>query len=187
MNLGFRGPQFSRGFDALKVWVSLLAHGRDAYARRIEHDIELTGYLASRVAEHPEFELVSTGLSICCFRYRPAGVDDEDELNPLNERLLTALQVDGRVYPSNAIVDGRYCLRTCIVNFRTEAEDLDRLLDVQSRARRPRSGRAQLDLALIALDLFDAHVDRIAQPVRPAAAPTDERRAERIELEVVAG
>ena len=101
-----------------------------AYARRIEHDIELTDYLASRVAEHPDFELVSTGLSICCFRYRPAGVDDEDELNRLNESLLTALQVDGRVYPSNAVVDGRFCLRTCIVNFRTEAEDLDRVLDV---------------------------------------------------------
>jgi glutamate/tyrosine decarboxylase-like PLP-dependent enzyme len=132
INLGFRGPQFSRGFDALKVWVSLLAHGRKAYARRIEHDIELTRYLAAQVDEHPEFELLASGLSICCFRYRPAGIDDEDELNALNERLVTELQVDGRVYPSNAIVDGRYCVRTCIVNFRTEAEDLDRLLEVAS-------------------------------------------------------
>jgi len=130
VNLGFRGPQFSRGFDALKVWVSLLAHGRTAYARRIEHDIELSDYLAARVEEHPEFELLATGLSICCFRYRPEGVDDEEELNRLNERLVSALQVDGRVYPSNAIVDGRFCLRTCIVNFRTEAEDLDRVLEV---------------------------------------------------------
>jgi aromatic-L-amino-acid decarboxylase len=130
VNLGFRGPQFSRGFDALKVWVSLLAHGRKAYARRIEHDIELTRYLAAQVDEHPDFELLANGLSICCFRYRPAGIDDEEELNALNERLVTELQVDGRVYPSNAIVDGRYCLRTCIVNFRTEAEDLDRLLEL---------------------------------------------------------
>jgi aromatic-L-amino-acid decarboxylase len=132
INLGFRGPQFSRGFDALKVWVSLLAHGRKAYARRIEHDIELTRYLAARVDEHPEFELLASGLSICCFRYRPAGVDDDEELNALNERLVTELQVDGRVYPSNAILDGRYCLRSCIVNFRTEAQDLDRLLEVAS-------------------------------------------------------
>ena len=130
VNLGFRGPQFSRGFDALKVWVSLLAHGRKAYARRIEHDIELTRYLAAQVDQHPDFELLANGLSICCFRYRPAGIDDEEELNALNERLVTKLQVDGRVYPSNAIVDGRYCLRTCIVNFRTEAEDLDRLLEL---------------------------------------------------------
>lgn len=130
VNLGFMGPQFSRGWDALKVWVSLLAHGRAAYARRIEHDIALTQYLAARVDEHSEFELLSSGLSICCFRYRPEDVDDEEYLNRLNERLVTDLQVDGRVYPSNAVLDGRFCLRTCIVNFRTEAEDLDRVLEV---------------------------------------------------------
>ena len=132
VNLGFMGPQFSRGFDALKVWVSLLAHGRTAYARRIEHDIELTRYLAARVEERPDFELLASGLSICCFRYRPEGVDDEETLDRLNERLLTELQFDGRVFPSNAILDGRFCLRTCIVNFRTEADDLDRVLEVAS-------------------------------------------------------
>jgi aromatic-L-amino-acid/L-tryptophan decarboxylase len=129
-NLGFMGPQFSRGFDALKVWVSLLAHGRAAYARRISHDVALTRYLAERVEEHQELELVTANLSICCFRYRPSGVDDEAALNRLNERLMTELQLDGRVYLSNAIVAGRFCLRTCIVNFRTEAEDLDRVLEV---------------------------------------------------------
>jgi aromatic-L-amino-acid/L-tryptophan decarboxylase len=130
INLGFAGPQFSRGFDALKVWVSLLAHGRAAYARRIAHDIELTRYLGARVEEHPEFELISAALSICCFRYQPEGVDDDEYLDRLNERMMTELQLDGRVYPSNAILNGRFCLRTCIVNFRTEADDLDRVLDV---------------------------------------------------------
>lgn len=130
VNLGFMGPQFSRGFDALKVWVSLLAHGRAAYGRRISHDVALTRYLAGRVEEHPDFELLASGLSICCFRYRPEGLDDDAYLDRLNERLMTALQLDGRVFPSNAIVRGRFCLRTCIVNFRTEAEDLDRVLEV---------------------------------------------------------
>lgn len=129
-NLCYLGPQFSRGFDALKVWVSLLAHGRAAYADRIAHDVALTRYLASRVQEHPRFELVAAGLSICCFRYRPAEVRDDDYLDRLNERLLTELQLDGRVFPSNAIVNGRFCLRTCIVNFRTEADDLDLVLEV---------------------------------------------------------
>src|SRR6185295_3756405 len=47
-DLGFAGVQFSRGFAALKVWVSLLAHGRDAYTRRIRHDVELARYLHAR-------------------------------------------------------------------------------------------------------------------------------------------
>ena len=50
----------------------------------------------------------------------------------LNNRLMTAIQLDGRVYCSNAVLDGRFCLRSCIVNYRTEADDMDALLDVAS-------------------------------------------------------
>jgi aromatic-L-amino-acid/L-tryptophan decarboxylase len=132
VDFAMHGPQFSRGFAALKVWVSLLAHGRAAYGRRIAHDVALARYLGELVAEHPDFELMcEPRLSICCFRHRPAGWDGgEDELDRLNERLMTAIMADGRVYCSNAVIDGRFGLRACIVNFRTEAEDVERLLAV---------------------------------------------------------
>jgi aromatic-L-amino-acid decarboxylase len=129
------GPQFSRGFWALKVWVSLLAHGRDAYARRIAHDVALARYLAEQAEARPEFEVMApTTLSIACFRYvppdLPEGPGREEYLNQLNERLMTELQMSGRVFPSNAVLRGTFALRACIVNFRTEAEDMDALLDV---------------------------------------------------------
>lgn len=129
------GPQFSRGFAAFKIWVSLLAHGRAAYARRIAQDAALARYLSERVAERPDFELAApTVLSICCFRYVPQGLPPspgrEAYLHRLNERLMTEIQLDGRVYCSNAVLNGRFVLRACIVNFRTEAADCDRLLDV---------------------------------------------------------
>jgi aromatic-L-amino-acid decarboxylase len=60
------------------------------------------------------------------------GPGREEYLNQLNERLLTEIQLDGRVFCSNAVRNGRFVLRICIVNFRTEAEDLDALLDVAS-------------------------------------------------------
>ena len=128
-------PQFSRSFWALKVWVSLLAHGTNAYGRRIAHDVELSKYLHRRADERPDFEpMAPTTLSICCFRYVPPDLPDgpgrEEYLNALNERLMTAIQMDGRVYPSNAVLDGRFVLRSCIVNFRTEADEMDLLLDV---------------------------------------------------------
>jgi aromatic-L-amino-acid/L-tryptophan decarboxylase len=137
VDLGRHSPNFSRGFWALKVWVSLLAHGRRAYARRISHDAELARYLAARVEEEPAFELMApVGLSITCFRYVPEGLPDvpgrDGYLDLLNGRLMTAIQLDGRVYCSNAVLGGRFCLRSCIVNFRTEAEDLDALLEVAS-------------------------------------------------------
>ena len=132
VDFGMHGPQFSRGFAALKVWVSLLAHGRAAYARRIEHDVALTRYLAALVGEHPDFELMcEPRLSICCFRFRPSGWDGgEEQLDRVNERLMMAIMADGRVYCSNAVIDGRFGLRSCIVNFRTEAADVERLLAV---------------------------------------------------------
>ncbi|HEX7463500.1 MAG TPA: pyridoxal-dependent decarboxylase [Actinomycetota bacterium] len=134
-DFGRLGPQFSRSFWALKVWVSLLAHGRRAYSARISHDAALARYLGACVEERPEFELVTpVNLSICCFRYVPPGLPDgpdrEAYLSRLNERLMTEIQLDGRVFCSNAVLGDRFVLRACIVNFRTEAEDLDALLSV---------------------------------------------------------
>jgi aromatic-L-amino-acid decarboxylase len=137
IDLGRHGPQFSRSFWALKVWVSLLAHGRRAYADRISHDAALARYLGASAEARGDFELCCpVGLSICCFRYVPTDLTDADPaeregyLDRLNERLMTEIQLDGRVYVSNAILDGRFTLRACVVNFRTEADDIDAVLDV---------------------------------------------------------
>ncbi len=124
------GPQFSRGFAALKIWLSLLAHGRTAYARRIAHDVALAKYLDARVRERDDLQsMAKVTLSIACFRYVPAGVTDDAYLDALNERLMAEIQMDGRAFCSNAVLGERYALRACIVNFRTEAKDVDALLD----------------------------------------------------------
>jgi glutamate/tyrosine decarboxylase-like PLP-dependent enzyme len=127
------GPQNSRGFRALKVWMGLRHAGRKGYAESIGGDIRLARELFDRAAVHPELEAVTNGLSITTFRYVPPGVDrtaaDHRPLNALNERILTALQQSGRAYVSNALLDGRYLLRACIVNFRTRSEDLQVLCD----------------------------------------------------------
>jgi aromatic-L-amino-acid/L-tryptophan decarboxylase len=133
VDFGVLGPQFSRGFQALKVWVSLLAHGRRAYAARISHDAELARYLGARVQDHPDLELAApVGLSICCFRFVPAdlppGPEAAEYVSRLNNRLMTAIQHDGRAFCSNALLEGRWALRACIVNYRTESQDVDALL-----------------------------------------------------------
>ncbi len=77
--------------------------------------------------------LTPQSLSIACFRFVPEGLppgtDRDDYLNTLNERLMAEIQLDGRVFPSNAVVDDRFWLRACIVNFRTEADDIEALLE----------------------------------------------------------
>ena len=150
LDLGMMGPQLSRSFWALKIFVSLLAHGSKGYGRRISHDASLARYLAERVQEHPNFELMApVGLSICCFRYVPTGLPKTSETNAyldqLNERLMAEVQLDGRVYYSNAELNGRFVLRCCIVNFRTEAEHIDEVIAVTSElgARLDREMRPQ--------------------------------------------
>jgi glutamate/tyrosine decarboxylase-like PLP-dependent enzyme len=135
IDMHIRSPQFSRSFQALKVWVSLLAHGWDAYVRRIRHDVELAGYLYALAASRAEFEVLPyQSLSIACYRYVPDGLPPgaarEEYLNDLNARLMMELQLQGRTFPSNAVVSDRFWLRACIVNFRTEAEDMEALLDI---------------------------------------------------------
>lgn len=135
-------PQFSRPFSALKIWVSLLAHGWSAYEERIEHDVNLARYLHHVAATHPELEpMGDPGLSITCFRYVPEKLpehpDKDTYLDALNERIMFDLQLGGVVFPSNAIINGQLALRSCIVNFRTEADTMDELA-----AQTVRLGRA---------------------------------------------
>jgi aromatic-L-amino-acid decarboxylase len=135
------GPQNSRGFRALKVWLMLQQIGRDGYVELLSQDIALAQELFQRVALYPELEAFSTSLSITTFRYRPTDLNSCDEkieiyLNKLNHDLLTRLQEGGEVYVSNAVIDGKFVLRACIVNFRTTLEDIHSLPEIVVRAGR---------------------------------------------------
>ena len=124
LNFVEHGPQNSRGFRALKVWLALRQAGAAGYRRMIADDIALSRALAAAVDGHPELQLLTQSLSITTFRYVPPGVTDEAQLNRLNTTLLDALQRGGELFVSNAVIDGRYALRACIVNFHTTAADI---------------------------------------------------------------
>jgi len=127
-----RGIQLSREFHALKIWVTLKHHGRRGLVAAIEHDLRMAALLAGSIEAAPDFELLAPReLSIVCFRYLPAdlaAIADREPvrayLDALNERILVESQRDGRVFLSSTRLGGRYALRACLINFRTEPEDL---------------------------------------------------------------
>ncbi len=126
------GPQNSRGFRALKVWLALQQVGRDGYTQMISTDIELARQLFELIPQFPQLQALTNSLSITTFRYIPTDLNAGDEkveqyLNQLNEQLLTRLQNSGEVYLSNAVVNGKFALRACIVNFRTSLADIKAL------------------------------------------------------------
>lgn len=124
------GPQNSRGFRALKVWLGLRQAGRSGYVKMIADDILLARELSRLVEVEPELQACTQGLSITTFRYVPADLTPGSEavevyLNRLNAELLARLQRSGEAFLSNAIVGGAFLLRACIVNFRTALEDVE--------------------------------------------------------------
>jgi glutamate/tyrosine decarboxylase-like PLP-dependent enzyme len=130
------GPQNSRGFRALKVWLALRQAGAGGYRQMISDDIELSRAMADAVRAHPALELITQNLSITTFRYVPEDLRstraDESAayLDALNEALLEALQRGGEAFVSNAVVQGRYVLRACIVNFHTERTDVEAVPEI---------------------------------------------------------
>ncbi len=122
------GIQLSRGFRALKVWMSLKEHGLDKYARLVRQNIEQARYLAALVREAPDLELLApVPLNIVVFRYVSPG-RDAAALDALNQDLLIQLHEQGIAVPSNLTIGGRFALRVAIANHRSRREDFDLLV-----------------------------------------------------------
>lgn len=129
------GIQQSRGFKALKLWLTLQQVGERGYRDLITRDIALSHMLRAKIRARPDFELIAAGpLSICCFVYRPTGEIDGPGLDSLNREILAAVQEEGRAFLTATELNGRFVLRACIVNFRTTETDLDLLLDTIAEA-----------------------------------------------------
>jgi glutamate/tyrosine decarboxylase-like PLP-dependent enzyme len=126
------GPELSRRFRALKVWMLLKGVGLDSLSQAIESNLACARYFESMVRASDDFEMVApVELSIFCFRHVPAELRREspEAIDAFNERLLIALQRDGSSYLSNATLGGRFALRGCVLNYRTTFRDMEILLD----------------------------------------------------------
>src|SRR5438093_485654 len=126
------GPELSRRFRALKVWMFLKGVGLDRLSEAIETNLACARYLESMVRGSDDFEMVApVELSIFCFLHVPVQLKNEspEAIDAFNERLLVALQRDGSSYLSNATLAGRFALRGCVLNYRTTLRDMEILLD----------------------------------------------------------
>src|SRR5450759_3905746 len=126
------GPELSRPFRALDLWLLLKSIGTEAIGQAIEDNIACANYFDGLVSATDDFEMLApVDLSIFCFRYRPRGF--AGDLDALNERVMLEVQRGGSSYLSNARVRGAFALRGCVLNYRTTKRDMEILLeDVRS-------------------------------------------------------
>ncbi len=133
------GPELSRRFRALKVWMLLKGVGLEGLGEAVERNLVCAHYFESMVRASEDFEMVApVELSIFCFRHVPEHLKGEAPkvIDAFNERLLIALQRDGSSYLSNATLGGRFVLRGCVLNYRTTLRDMEILLDDLRRVAR---------------------------------------------------
>lgn len=122
------GLQTTRGFKALKVWMTLKEHGAEKFGRLVDQNIAQARCLTALVEAEPALELVApTSINIVCYRYHPAGVEGE-ALKALNTEIMIRLQEQGTAALSDTTVHGEHCLRVAIANHRTRRSDLDFLI-----------------------------------------------------------
>jgi aromatic-L-amino-acid/L-tryptophan decarboxylase len=123
------GVQLSRGFRALKVWMSLKSHGADAWGRLVEQNVAQARHLRDRIVAEPRLELLApVPLNVVCFRFVAPGIDGA-ALDDLNQEILIRVQERGIAVPSSTILGGRFALRVAITNHRSRREDFDLFVD----------------------------------------------------------
>ncbi len=124
-----RGIELTRSFRALKVWLSLKAHGVKAFTKLIEQNVAQARYLVGLIESHADLELLAdVPLNVVCFRYRPAD-GAEDSLNIVNQELLMRLQESGIAVISSTVFGGKFALRAALTNHRSKREDFQILID----------------------------------------------------------
>lgn len=127
--LGDYGFELSRGFKALKLWMSLREQGVDKFGALISQHIDMAGAFTDRILAEPRLELVApTAINIVCFRYRDKG-GTEAELRALNTEILLRIQESGIAVLTDTTLAGRHSLRAAINNHRTRPEDLDLVIN----------------------------------------------------------
>jgi aromatic-L-amino-acid decarboxylase len=121
--------EYSRPLRALKLWLALRVHGAQAFRAAIEGNLAQAQLLYGLASAHPDFETREhpPQLSIVPIRHVLPGCTDLDRHN---DELCRAMQHDGRVFISPAVIDGQTWLRPCFTNFRTTADDVRMALAV---------------------------------------------------------
>jgi glutamate/tyrosine decarboxylase-like PLP-dependent enzyme len=123
-----RSPQLSRGFKALKVWMTLKEHGFEKFGRLVSQNVRQARYLGGLVEAEQRLELMApVALNVVPFRFAPPDLDPEAS-DGVNRELLMRIQEQGIAVPSHTRVNGRFTIRVCICNHRSRREDFDLLL-----------------------------------------------------------
>jgi aromatic-L-amino-acid decarboxylase len=137
VNFADRGLQLSRGFRALKIWVSIQTFGLRAFRSAIQRSLELAELAEAMVRSHEELSLCAPAtLGIVCFRREWTGCD-EAETERRGIALIDALERSGAALVSSTRLAGRHAVRLCVLNPSSTEDDIQRVIEHFANASMP--------------------------------------------------
>jgi aromatic-L-amino-acid/L-tryptophan decarboxylase len=125
------GPELTRGYRGLRLWLPLHLHGVDAFRRELDEKLDLSAHVHRTLSADPNLDVPLTpDLTVSVFR-SPHG-------DAATERLLSRVNGTRRAYLSSTRLDGRHTIRLCVLSFRTHKPHVDEVLEIIQDAARPR-------------------------------------------------
>jgi glutamate/tyrosine decarboxylase-like PLP-dependent enzyme len=116
------GPDLSRSFRALKVWMTISAYGAEKLGHIVNNSCALAKHLAMRIKQSNSLELLApVPLNIVCFKVKK-------HTDQQTADLVAGLQDSGLFAPSTTSIKGQLAIRAAIVNHRTQISDIDALI-----------------------------------------------------------
>ncbi|MFD4676163.1 pyridoxal phosphate-dependent decarboxylase family protein [Lentzea sp. NPDC058450] len=117
------GPELTREFRGLRVWLPLHLHGVAAFREALDEKHDLANHLRAELAKIDGIEVLRSDLTVVVFRSADS------------ERLLKDINGSGRFFVSSTRLDGQFTLRMCVLSHRTHREHVDEVIDLVRRWR----------------------------------------------------
>lgn len=129
------GPQMSRGFMALKLWMSIKHYGLEGYRTLLSQNVRCVEYLDSLVRNSNDFTAFhKPNLQMYSFRYTPTKLVQkykdnpqllEEKLDILNQQMTDRIQISGVAFLMTTRIRGKVALRLSVCSHRTTISDID--------------------------------------------------------------
>lgn len=126
------GPELSRPFRGLRVWLPVKMHGIGVFEEQLEEKLVLARFAADRVRALPGIEMLAEPqLSLFAFRLVPPGWEGRpaEDLNRLNRSFLDRINARQRVFLTGTMLGDTFALRICVLSFRTHRERIEMALE----------------------------------------------------------
>ena len=120
-------PELTKHFRGMRLWLPLKLFGLKPFRAALEEKLHLARYFYDEVQKIEGFDVgPEPELSVAIFRYVPKN----EEANIFNEKLVKAIQKDGRIFLSSTTINGIFWIRVAVVVFRTHLEQIELLLEI---------------------------------------------------------